>query len=204
MPKELACVADLLNREHGSLESCCSGQFGAPTPHAGITFIARAHLSLVDLRGDPQDDAFLASAASVLGAALPLKPNTTAAGADCDILWLGPDQWLLAGRDGAKVNEALAIDHGFLTDVSHGRSTWRVSGPRTLNALAKSCSLDLHPRVFLPGTCAQTALAHVGVLLHRLDAGCFEVYCARSYAQHLWHCLTEAASEYGYEVLAPV
>ena len=204
MPKERVCVANSINREHGSLESCCPGQFGAPTPHAGITFIARANLTLVDLRGNPQDSEFLTSAKSVLGAALPLKPNTTAAGAHCDVLWLGPDEWLLVGRDGAQVNEGLAIEHGYLTDVSHGRSTWRISGPRTLDTLAKSCSLDLHPHLFAPGTCAQTALAHVGVLLHRLDTGCFELYCARSYAQHLWHWLTEAASEYGYEVLAPV
>jgi len=70
--------------------------------------------------------------------------------------------------------------------------------------LDKGCSLDLHPRIFPVGSCAQTALAHVGVLLHRRDIATFELYCARSYAQHLWHWLTEAAAEFGYVVAAPV
>lgn len=188
-------------REHGSFESCCPGQFGAPTPNAGATFIAHTNLTLIDLRGDPRNAAFLANAQVALGAALPLTPNTTAGGARCEILWLGPDEWLLMSREADAISEKLAIDGGHLTDVSHGRAGWRLSGPRACDVLAKSCSLDLHPGVFPPGACAQTALAHVGVLLHRRDTATFEIYCARSYAQHLWHWLTEAASEYGYEVM---
>ena len=195
-------MANEFTRDPACLESCCPGQFGAPTPHAGITFTARTALTLIDLRGDPQDAAFLASATTTLGAALPLDPNTTAAGADCEILWLGPDEWLLASRDPTLINERLPIEHGCLTDVSHGRAAWQISGPHTLDLLAKGCGLDLHPREFRTGDCAQTALAHVGVLLHRRDAERFEIYCARSYAQHLWHWLAEAATEFGYEVTA--
>src|SRR5690242_2318594 len=97
--KEPASVADVLLREHGSLESCCPGQFGAPIPHAGTTFISHSNLVLIDVRGDPANAAFLASAQNALGAALSLKPNTTGAGPDCRILWLGPDEWLLVGKD---------------------------------------------------------------------------------------------------------
>jgi sarcosine oxidase subunit gamma len=80
----------------------------------------------------------------------------------------------------------------------------RISGPHTRELLAKGCSLDLHPRVFRTGHCAQTSLAHVGVLLHLPDAGGgIDLYCSRSYAQHLWHWLSEAAGEFGYEVVAP-
>lgn len=196
-------MADVVNREHGSLESCCPGQFGAQTTHAGTTFIAHSNLALIDLRGDPSNAGFLASAQSALGAALPVKPNTTAASADCKILWLGPDEWLLVGRDRSRINERLAIERGHLTDVSHGRAAWRITGPRTLDVLAKGCSLDLHPRAFPYGSCAQTGLAHVGVLLYRIDPTSFDIYCARSYAQHLWHWFAEAAAEFGYEVMAP-
>lgn len=191
-------------REHACMESCCPGQFGAPTPHAGISFAARTGLTLLDLRGNPQDPVFLASACAAFGAALPLAPNTTAAADNCEMLWLGPDEWLLVRRTPVAVNERFAIEHGFLTDVSHGRAGLQISGPRTLDLLAKGCSLDLHPRAFDVGRCAQTSLAHTGVLLHLRESGRFEIYCARSYAQHLWHWLTEAAAEFGYEVTAPV
>jgi sarcosine oxidase subunit gamma len=165
----------------------------------------RTGLTLLDLRGDPQSAEFLASAQSALGCALPLTANTTGHGPDCDVLWLGPDAWLLVAGRAGKINETLPIERGFLTDVSHGRAAFRVSGPRTRDLLAKGCSLDLHPRVFRAAQCAQTSLAHVGVLLHlRGDSGEFDLYCARSYAEHVWHWLAEAAMEYGYEIVAPV
>ena len=164
----------------------------------------RAGLTLIDLRGDPQNAEFLASARSALGCALPLKANTTARGPDCDVLWLGPDAWLLAGSRGGKIGETLPLVRGFLTDVSHGRAAFRIGGPRTRDLLAKGCSVDLDPRVFQAGQCAQTSLAHTGVLLNlHADGGEFDLYCARSYAEHLWHWLAEAAFEYGYGVVAP-
>ena len=89
-------MADTLDRALACPESARPGRFGAPGAHAGVAFAARAALTLIDLRGDPQDPAFLASARASLGAGLPLTPNTTAAGANCEVLWLGPDEWLLA------------------------------------------------------------------------------------------------------------
>jgi heterotetrameric sarcosine oxidase gamma subunit len=198
-------VADLPARDPACTDACRPGRFGAPTASAGIAFCVRTDLTLIDLRGDPQNAEFLAGAQGALGCALPLKANTTARGPDCDVLWLGPDAWLLVSGQAGKINETLPINRGFLTDVSHGRAAFRISGPRTRDLLAKGCSLDLHPRAFQAGQCAQTSLAHVGVLLHLCgDGGEFDLYCARSYAAHLWHWLAEAASEYGYEVVAPV
>ena len=198
-------MADTFPRAPACPEAACPGQFGAHTPRAGITFAAHTGLTLVDLRGNPQHAEFLASAQSALGCALPLTPNTAAAGTNCNVLWLGPDAWLLVSGDAAKIYATLPIERGLLTDVSHGRAVLRISGPHARELLAKGCSIDLHPRVFQAGHCAQTSLAHVGVLVHLLNAnGELDLYCARSYAQHLWHWLTAAADEYGYEVVAPV
>ena len=204
IPRESASVAETLMREFANPESCCPGQFGAPTPHAGITFSALTGLALIDVRGNPQNAGFLAGAQSVFGCALPLLPDSSAGGANCKVLWTGLDAWLVVS-DNPKTNSAqMSIAHGFVTDVSHGRAAWRISGPRTVDMLAKGCSLDLHPRVFQTGRCAQTSLAHVSVLLHRCADDAFQLYCARSYAQHMWHWLTEAADEYGYEVTAAI
>ena len=198
-------MADILLRDPACPDICSPGRFGAPATRAGITFCARTGLTLIDLRGNPQHAEFLASAQSALGCPLPLEPNTAAAGPECDVLWLGPDAWLLVSNRAGRFNELLPVERGFVTDVSHGRAALRISGPCTRELLAKGCGLDLHPWVLHAGQCAQTSLAHVGVLLHLRDAGGeFDLYCARSYAEHLWHWLTEAASEYGYEVLAPV
>lgn len=197
-------MAESAKREPACPESCRPGRFGTAGPQAGITFSALTRLSLIDLRGDPQDPTFVAAVQSALGAVLPLTPNTVSRGPDCEVLWLGPDEWLIRSRRPALANNCLEIAHGAITDVSSGRAAWQLTGPRSVDLLAKGCSLDLHPRAFANGSCAQTALAHVAVLLHRRDTETFDIYCARSYAGHVWHWLQEAALEYGYEVAGPL
>ena len=175
-----------------------------PAGQPGITLSDRVNLTLLDLRGDPANAEFTASAQSALGCALPLAPNTSARGPHCDILWLGPDEWLLVSSRVASIGETLPIAGGCLTDVSHGRTALTISGAHSRELLAKDCSLDLDARTFLPGHCAQSSLAHVGVLLHLPHAGGeFHLYCARSYAKYLWHSLAEGAREYGYGVAPP-
>jgi sarcosine oxidase subunit gamma len=60
--------------------------------------------------------------------------------------------------------------------------------------LAKGCTLDFHPRVFRPGTCAQSGLAKANVLI-RLgdDPDSFDVVVRRSFADYLLRWLRHAA-----------
>jgi sarcosine oxidase subunit gamma len=106
---------------------------------------------------------------------LPLEPNT-AAGEDPEVLWLGPDEWLFVlpaengyGNGGTLMREldrALEGVHHSAVDVSANRASFDLSGTDRLMVLSKGCGLDLHPRVWSPGRCAQTLLARVPVILH--------------------------------------
>ena len=62
--------------------------------------------------------------------------------------------------------------------------------------LAKGCSLDLHPRVFAPGQCAQTLLQHANIMLESLDGGALRFYTDRSIAEWVAAWLEDAALEY--------
>lgn len=159
----------------------------------GVTFELRAGLSLVNLRGEPR----AASAGDAFP--LPSAPNTSIGVPGGDVLWLGPDEWLLSTD--RPVPELLARWHGEATDVSHGRCVLRIGGEAGRELLATAISLDLRPRAFAPGACAQTRYGGVGVLLHRLRSGeRFNFYVPRSYALHAWEMLRAAASEFGYDV----
>lgn len=71
------------------------------TNDAGVVLRELAFLGHINLRGDANDAAFAAATAKVLGAALPVEPNTTAE-ADAVVLhWLGPDEWLVITRQSA-------------------------------------------------------------------------------------------------------
>jgi sarcosine oxidase subunit gamma len=68
--------------------------------------------------------------------------------------------------------------------------------------LAHGCSLDIHPRVFGPGQCAQTLLARVPVIIHqRGDEPSFDIYVQRSLAEYLWSWLEDAAQPYGMAIV---
>ena len=87
---------------------------------------------------------------------------------------LAPRQWLLLaprGRDGAFAGALTRLldGVGHVSEQSHARALLRVSGPRAAEVLSRECRLDLDPRVAPRGFVAQTAMADIGILLHRRD-----------------------------------
>jgi sarcosine oxidase subunit gamma len=146
-------------------------------------------LAQVNVRAD-------ALAARALG--LPLEPNTTrAAGGDRTILWLGPDEWLVVGPDGdaaAIERDLSAAAAGWVSavDLSANRTAIEVAGPAVRDLLAAGCSLDLHPRAFGPGRCAQTMLARAQVILEARGEDAFRVHVRGSFAVYLATWLIDA------------
>jgi sarcosine oxidase, subunit gamma len=180
----------------------------------GIRLGERLDVGKIGLRGDPGERAFMTGVGRVLDLLLPTEPNTSATKGRVTALWLGPDEWLLTCPvdDTAffinSLREALKGSHCAITEVSDGRVAFAFNGPSARDVLAKGCPLDLHPRSFTSGSCAQTLLAKAPVLIHLVEddpaAGpAFEVYVARSFAQYLWAWLEDAGREYGVQVGAP-
>ncbi|MBM4793731.1 sarcosine oxidase subunit gamma [Streptomyces sioyaensis] len=160
----------------------------------------------VTLRLDPSSPA-AARVAGALGLpALPVEPGgvRTAAGAtERTVLWLGPDEWLVVGPEGdapaieAVVRDALGDGHGAVVDVSANRTTLEISGPCAREVLEKGCSLDLHPRAFGPGRCAQTLLARAAVILRQIDTGpTYHLLVRGSFAPYLADWLLDAMTEF--------
>jgi sarcosine oxidase subunit gamma len=163
-------------------------------------------LPQVALRADPADAALLARIGEALAAVPPTAPNTVAAASDGmgDILWLGPDEWLVVARDGAPSDAAAAIEAAlreaaagaFLTtvDVSANRVGIEISGPDALEVLAAGCALDLE-RAMPVGACAQTLLARANVVLwHVADdpAPRYRVLVRPSFVRYLVAWLRDA------------
>jgi sarcosine oxidase subunit gamma len=177
-------------------------------PRAAIAFpqvslTERPLVAKVNLRGDAGDARFAQAVRDALGLPLPVEPNTTAGDDGITALWLGPDEWLLVSEREdptpllARVRQALGRLHAAAVDVSAASTVFRLSGPAARDVLAKGCSLDVHPRAFAPGACAQTTLARVSVILHRVgDGSDFDVYTPRSFTEHLTAWLADAAREF--------
>ena len=160
----------------------------------------RALLGHIGLRCDPADSALTGAIERVLGCSLPRTPNTfqVAAAAD-NVLWLGPDEWLILAPEGREPALAQALRQaagdGFaaVVELGSGQTVIELTGARAREVIAKGCPLDLHPRAFGPGRCAQSRLARTLVTLAQLDdAPTFELIVRRSFADYLWQWLLDA------------
>ena len=179
----------------------------AAVPDASVMLGERPHRCQLNLRGDAGDPEFLTAVNGVTGLTLPVAANTVSTAGDLSALWLGPDEWLIVGPSGREgdladsLRGALQGRHFAVTDLSEARTVIAISGPRARDLLAKGTSLDLHPRVFGPGRCAQGGIAKATMILHQLDADGngeprFEIYIANSFADYFWTWLERAAAEY--------
>ena len=107
----------------------------------------------------------------------------------------------LAGlRQGAK-------EAGFvtITDITHGRSEFRLVGPSCTELLSKVCGLDFHAARFPDLGARETSLAKTKQLLIRNDVetnsgGQLRSFCiigGRALGTYVWDTLVEAGAEFG-------
>jgi sarcosine oxidase subunit gamma len=117
---------------------------------------------------------------------LPREPNTASGTA----LWLGPDEWLVLGVPGTAealrrdLDAGLAGLHRSVVDVSAARAIVELEGPGRHDLLAGGCPIDLHPRAWGPGRCAQTLYGRAQVLLQELE-GRTRLFVRSSFADYL-------------------
>jgi len=164
-------------------------------PHTGRALV------LIRVRQD--ETAAIQAIENALGTALPTIPNTRSPVDDGQVIWLGPDEWVVdLAADGAApriaaLQAAVAGKFAVVLDITAGRTCLAIRGAAAVDLLRKGCPLDLHPQVFGAGACARTILARVGVLLLCVEAGrLYHLVVDRSYADYLWHWLADAAQEF--------
>jgi sarcosine oxidase subunit gamma len=193
-------TVDVVSR-HSPLESYADALAAAGGP--AVTVREVPFLSQIDLRLDPAEHVALAKVGNVLGVSLPLAAGTVATDRDRSVLWLGPDWWLVVDSPSAGphleagLRIALAGVHHSVVDVSANRTVLELRGPVARNVLMKGCQLDLHPRRFAAGRCAQTTLGRAQVILHQVaDAPAYRIFVRGSFAPYLAEWLMDAMVEY--------
>jgi sarcosine oxidase subunit gamma len=139
---------------------------------------ARIDVAQVDVRADAEALPFEAPDA-----------NSATAWRGRDVLWLGPDEWLVVGEPAAEdaivreLEEAVATRHHSVIDVSANRTVLDLTDG--LELLSTGCGLDLDPSRWRPGMCAQTLFGGAQVILHQRDDRTTRLFVRPSFAHHL-------------------
>ncbi len=168
-----------------------------PATTVGVEVAAVPFLAQVGLRVVPGSDA-AGRVAGTLGLELPAN-NRVAATGDRRLLWLGPDEWLVVGPDGAESEIVALLEQaldgaGAVVDLSGNRTRIEIRGPRARDLLATCCSLDLHPRAFGPGHCAQTLLQKTPILIDQTDEESFRILVRPSFAAYVAEWLLDGVA----------
>jgi sarcosine oxidase, subunit gamma len=142
-------------------------------------------LAQVDLRAEPDRLPFDAPAA-----------NTVATWSARDVLWLGPNEWLIVGDPGTEaaiadeLESALGDHHRSVVDVGADRIVFDLED--ALDRLAIACGLDLHPSRWTSGMCAQTLFGQAQVILQQRDERTTRVFVRPSFAGYVEQLLATA------------
>ncbi|TWA63976.1 sarcosine oxidase subunit gamma [Azospirillum brasilense] len=144
--------------------------------------------------------AWSAATAGVLGVAPPEELGAAARSPLADILWLGPEEWLVLGHGPDSLAPALLRAGLAAAEVGDGLPDLELSGPRARDVLAGGTALDLHPSAFPVGWATRTRLGRIGVLLQRVEDGgdgpVFRLHVERPWAGYLWSWLADATLDH--------
>ncbi|MFB9691011.1 sarcosine oxidase subunit gamma [Amycolatopsis plumensis] len=132
---------------------------------------------------------------TLLGVPLP-GPCTFTSGHGVDLLWMGPDEYLVLAAPGRQpeLERALSRESALaVVDVSAQRNVVRLTGSHAADVLAHGCSLDLE--MAPPGTCVQTLLARTGIVLMVREDG-YTILVRQSFSDYFKAWLADASLEY--------
>ena len=198
-------MTEAIIRSHG-LEPLVNVISQSNSSGSGISIRIDSQVGHLNLRADCSDNDCVEALESQLGQSLPTTPNTLSEG-EHRIYWLGPDEWLILTDLPQlrllveKLRQAADGKHVALNDVSGGQIVLRLDGTGVRDLLAKGCTLDLHPRVFTAGMCAQSGLAKANVLIGLAgQTESFDIVVRRSFSDYLLRWLLHGADEFGVTI----
>lgn len=180
------------------------GRHGNPEGEPGIVLTETRPGSIVQVGCWPgrESDA-LAAISSATGLAIANLPRAGAVSGHRSGFGIGPGLWLLIDQAeglAGRLEPVIDIETGTVTDLSHGRTAIRISGPKGEWVLAKLFAIDFSLAAFPVE--AGRATAHHDVFAHiqRIGDDAFDIFVFRSFARAFWTALGHASEEVGYEI----
>ena len=146
--------------------------------------------AVFDLKGD---QAAVGAWLAQDGPAFPEAPNTASSDGDLELLWIGPDHWLIRGPL-EREDDIFSRDVPGEISVAHVSDTFAsflITGSDAIEIMSIACPLDLHPGVFPESGATYTEAFGLKALVCRRDNG-FELSVERSFGDLLADYLTRA------------
>ena len=95
---------------------------------------------------------------------------------------------------------SLPADKGVVSDLSHARSIFRLSGIKAHEFLQSRFAIDINDQAFKVGMSLQTSVSHMGVSCHRVDEDMFDLFVFRGFAGSFLDWISHEGALYGFQI----
>ena len=149
---------------------------------------------------------FISAVGKSLNMLLPTEANTSTQGDKLTALWLSPDEWMIFSNETTDKNsnynatEELLIKNisssnlGAVTDVTDQFVMINLKGDKAYKLFQTGSPFNFNDFQNKKGAVTQTIIAKVDVIIHNQDKNDVNLFVRRSFSEHLFSWMTDAAS----------
>ena len=158
----------------------------------------------LNIRGKKRE--FFTSVAKILNMILPTEANTSSTNDKHTSIWLSPDEWMIHSNYPVKNNDnSYELEEslysnisknnlGSVSDVTDQFVMINLEGKKIFDLLSSGCPLNFNEFKAKKGSAAQTILNHMDVIIHHKNSTNVNLFVRRSFSEHLWSWINDAAS----------
>ena len=149
---------------------------------------------------------FISAVGKSLNILLPTESNTSTQSDKLTAVWLSPDEWMIYSNEPVDKNinnyetEELLINNisklnlGAITDVTDQFVMINLKGNKIYELFQAGSPFNFNDFQNKKGAVTQTILNKIDIIVHNLDKNLVNLFVRRSFSQHLFSWMNDAAS----------
>ncbi len=149
---------------------------------------------------------FISAVGKSLNIFLPVESNTSTRSEKFTALWLSPDEWMIFSNNSVDetsnnyetemiLNKNISdLKLGAVTDVTDQFVLISIKGNKAYKLFQTGSPFNFNEFMNKKGAVTQTILAKIDVIIHNQDKNDVNLFVRRSFAQHLFSWMSDAAS----------
>ena len=158
----------------------------------------------LNIRGKKRE--FFTNVGKILNMILPTEANTSSVNDKHTSIWLSPDEWMIHSNDIVEnYNNSYELEKslysniskknlGSVSDVTDQFVMINLEGKKIFELLSSGCPFNFNEFKKKKGSSTQTILNHIDVIIHHKDNNNVNLFVRRSFSEHLWSWINDAAS----------
>ena len=156
------------------------------------------------IRGKKRE--FISAIGKCLNILLPSEANTSTQSDKLTALWLSPDEWMIFSNEPVDeetnnyetkelLNKNISkLNLGAITDVTDQFVMINLKGSKIYELFQTGSPFNFNDFQYKKGAVAQTILTKIDIIIHNQDKNTVNLFVRRSFSQHLFSWMNDAAS----------